>query len=444
MPGHTASFRRALGVGKMEDPRVTGILCDLIREVASLAPPEVMPYIHIGTDEARGHEKVSAATLRSYFDTVRECGRRAIRWSPGMDGDATAIQQTWTNRKRPPGKGCDYIDSQENYLNHFDPFEMVATLYFRKNCPHGHAKGLGGILCSWPDMAMADPRAHFAQTPQFPAIVAYSEAIWSDPRARDLVEFYSNLPPQGHAELEGFREFEARFLAHRDLFFRGREFPYVRQTDIVWRLLGPIPHGGKPESDFGVRPGDARASLEIGGKAYAWSDELRTGATVVFRHYTDQPTFANPTWGRQSVSESTYFARTYIHSPKDQVVPFWISAQWWELSNFHAGMNKPGEWHFSKAEFLVNGAKVEPPRWTVPNRKADYQSTESFVDENYHFRAPTPVKLRKGWNEVLVKSPHVKGSRRWMFTFVPVAHDEGAPFAVVREFPGLRFAARPE
>lgn len=444
MPGHTASFRRALGIEKMEDPKVTDTLCDLIRELASLAPPEVMPYIHIGTDEARGNEKVSAATLRRYFETVRECGRRAIRWNPGQNGDPTAIQQTWTNRKRPPVNGGEYIDSQENYLNHFDPFEMVDTLYFRKNCPLKNSKGIGGILCSWPDMPMKDPRAHFAQTPHFPGVVVYSEALWSDPREKDWTEFYSNLPPQGHPELAAFRAFENRFLAHRDLFFRGKEFPYVKQSDIVWRMLGPIPHGGKPESDFGVKPGEARASYEIDGKSYSWSDDVRTGATIVFRHYTDQPTFANPTWGKQSVSECTYFARTYIYSPQEQTVPFWISAQWWELSNFHAGMNKPGEWHYSKPVFRVNGAVIEAPQWAVPNRKADYHATDGFVDENYNFRKPTLIKLNQGWNEVLIKSPHVKGSRRWMFTFVPVQQIPGEPLAAVREFPGLRFSVRPE
>lgn len=444
MPGHTASFRRAFGVEKMEDPKVTAILCDLIRELASLAPPEVMPYIHIGTDEARGHEKISSETLRTYFDTVRECKRRAIRWSPGMNGDPTAIQQTWTNRKRPPVKGGEYIDSQENYLNHFDPFEMVATLYFRKNCPHKQSKGLGGILCSWPDMPMTDPRNHFAQTPQFPGVVVYSEALWSDAREKDWIEFYSNLPPQGSAQLEMFREFENRFIAHRDLFFQGKEFPYVKQSAIVWQTLGPIPHGGKPETDFGIRPGDRSASHEIEGKTYTWSDEIRTGATLVFRHYTDQPTFANPTWGRQTVAESTYYVRSFIHSPKDQAVPFWISAQWWELSNFHGGMNVPGEWHYSKPVFTVNGEKIEAPKWTVPNRRANYHSTESFVDENFHFREPAPVKLKAGWNEVLIKSPHVKGMRRWMFTFVPVLREPGTPPAIVREFPGLRFSVKPE
>jgi hypothetical protein len=227
------------------------------------------------------------------------------------------------------------------------------------------------------------------------------------------------------------------------MFFRGKEFPYVKQSGIVWQTLGPIPHGGNPEADFGIQAGDKRESIDIDGKSHAWSGEIRTGATLVFRHYTDQPTFANPTWGKQTVAESTYFARTYIYSPKEQTVPFWISAQWWELSNFHGGMNKPGEWHYSKPVFKVNGLKIEPPAWSVPNRKPDYHSTGSFVDENHHFRAPTPVKLRQGWNEVLVKSPHVKGMRRWMFTFVPVLHDPKAPFAVVREFPGLRFSVTP-
>ncbi|MFR4224279.1 MAG: hypothetical protein ACLT38_12155 [Akkermansia sp.] len=60
-----------------------------------------------------------------------------------------------------------------------------------------------------------------------------------------------------------------------------------------------------------------------------------------------------------------------------------------------------------------------------------------MVDENYHFREPSMVPLRKGWNRVLVKSPSNNSARRWMFTFVPVLVNPKTPGCNVKEYPGL-------
>lgn len=34
-----------------------------------------------------------------------------------------------------------------------------------------------------------------------------------------------------------------------------------------------------------------------------------------------------------------------------------------------------------------------------------YAQEIPYADENYYSRKPTPIKLKKGWNEVLVKVP---------------------------------------
>ena len=65
-------------------------------------------------------------------------------------------------------------------------------------------------------------------------------------------------------------------------------------------------------------------------------------------------------------------------------------------------------------------------------------------DENYHFRAPSMVPLKKGWNPVLVKSPCDKETTRWMFTCIPVQWDPLHPGCNIREFEGLKFAPSPE
>ncbi len=443
MPGHTQSFRKALKIDKMEDPKATGILTDLIRELASLVPAEQMPYIHIGTDEAHGAEVVSSDTLKAYFDTVYDCGRRAIRWQPGMSakGDNKPIQQLWTGRARSrPTDGADYIDSLENYLNHLDPFEAMATMYFRKNCAlFPKANGLGGILCSWPDLYIEDERNQLRQSCVFSTIPAYSEALWTDPREQDDLLHYSNLPLQGDPKLEGYRAFENRLLAHRDRFFRDKEFSYVRQSDIPWKLIGPFPNGDKPETSFPVED-KIQASYTVDGKEYTWSPETYTGATLIFKHYCDYPTFVSPAMGKMANPRSTYYATTFIYSPKDQTVPFWISGHYWPNSDFREGpVGVPGKWFHTDPQFYVNGKAIPAPEWKVPNRnKGD--AMKPLVDENYHFRKPTPVALRKGWNRILIKSPHASQARRWMFTFVPVAYDEKRQGCNVREFPGLKFS----
>lgn len=82
MPGHSAAFRKALGV-KMSDEKATKALVALIKEMCSLVPKEKMPIIHIGTDEAHGKdEQVNDAILKEYVNAVESCGRTPMRWQP--------------------------------------------------------------------------------------------------------------------------------------------------------------------------------------------------------------------------------------------------------------------------------------------------------------------------------------------------------------------------
>ena len=60
-----------------------------------------------------------------------------------------------------------------------------------------------------------------------------------------------------------------------------------------------------------------------------------------------------------------------------------------------------------------------------------------FTDENYFFREPSKIVLKKGWNEVLLKIPQFAPSWKWMFTFVPVTVNDGN----VSEVEGLKFKA---
>ncbi len=454
MPGHCAAFRKALGLKNMENEKATKALEDLIAEMAALVPAEDMPYIHIGTDEVKAHERVSTATLKRYYDAVEKAGRQVIRWQHGLatpKGVHPPIEQIWTGRllrRSHPSKGARYIDSHETYLNHLDPFEQAATFYFRRPCPFTHAQGMGAILCSWPDLPMVDSRSHLRQTPVFGSLAFASEPLWNNPHpaySGDLYKdphfvYFSNLPSQQNPLLKGFAAYEDRVVAFRDRYMRDKEFTYVRQAHIPWRIIGPFPHEGKVETVFPpeaelLQGSKASDSYTYKGESYSWHPEHYTGHTITFKHYCDYPTTFNGGSGYPHRNH-TYYALQYIYSPEAQTVPFWIGAQTWATSDRrHGPSGTPGEWLYTKAQFYVNGKAIAAPEWQNPHGKLEH-----YIDENYHYRRPTEVKLNKGWNQVLVKSPSLPQIRRWMFTFAPIAWDGKKIGQNVKEAAGLRFS----
>ncbi len=456
MPGHSAAFRKAMGVDSMNSPRATEALEKLIAELASLVPADRMPYIHIGTDEVREKaEMVDNATLRRYFDAVEKAGRTPIRWQPGLNppGYNGAVQHLWSGRamrRSWPTEGARYIDSHDSYVNHLDPFEVACTFYFRRPCPYKNAEGMGYMLCAWPDLPIENPRNHVLQTPIYSAMAFCSESMWNnpheplavDPLKDELRSYFSNLPMQGSDLLKGFAECEDRVLAIRDRFFVNREFNYVRQADCPWKLIGPFPHGGNVERSFGpermLKTGKVEDSYTEDGKEYRWHEGEYSGHTIIFKHYCDYPTpFNNGNFNFPN-KNCTYYALQYIYSPKNQRVPFWVSGHTWATSDWRNGpVSVPGEWFHAKPKFWVNGKEIEPPTWKKPGNNG------AMADENYHFRKPTMIALKKGWNQVLIKSPNNNNTRRWMFTFCPVNVNPETPGCNVKEFPGLKFSVSP-
>ncbi len=457
MPGHCEAFRKALGIRHMKDPKATAALEKLIAELASLVPAEQMPYIHIGTDEAReAHEKVGEEELKRYFAAVEKAGRTPIRWQPGLSpkGYNKAIEHLWMGRgarQSWPTPGGRYVDSHDTYVNHLDPFETGSIFYFRRPCPFKNAEGLGFILCSWPDLPIENPRNQLLQTPIYPAMAFCSQSMWNnphedmpaDPMHDALMKYFSNLPQQGSELLKGFAECEDRVVAIRDRFFVNREFNYLRQAHVPWKLIGPFPHGGDTTKEFapekellkGKKPAE---SYTADGREYRWHEGEYTGHTLIFKHYCNYPTLFNGGGFGFPNKNSTYYALQYIWSPRAQVVPFWVSGHTWATSDWHWGpVSVQGKWFHADPKFWVNGREIEPPHWQKPGNEG------AMADENYHFRKPTMIPLKKGWNQVLVKSPNNERTRRWMFTFAPVKVDPKHPGCNVKEYPGLKFATKP-
>ncbi|SHG21157.1 Glycosyl hydrolase family 20, domain 2 [Salegentibacter echinorum] len=414
IPGHSRAFRKAMGFESMKDKRALPVLLDLFDELAGLASPEEMPYIHIGTDEVRNEEEyVSNDFVPKIMERVKAHDREIIVWKEGIhvEEDATSINQLWAQHSQR--EGHRFIDSRANYINHLDPFAGMARLFFQQPArqPQGDSLALGGILAAWPDNKVANERDILKQNPIYPAMVFYADAIWNG-RAENKLDYWAKLPPTGSQELQEFQTFEEKVIRHRDLFFKEKEFPYVKQTNLRWNIIGPFEHEGNVDLRFPVED-TIKSSYTVAGKNYEWSQPI-VGGTIHFKHFFNFPALTKDRTG-------TFYAYTEIYSPNDRVQDFWIGFQGWSRSGGRRVGPFPGqgEWHTTNPKIWVNNIEIAPPVWKQPNLGTNTAEIP-FIDEDYFYRAPTKIALKKGWNKVLLKIPQDNNSWKWMFTCVPV------------------------
>lgn len=424
MPGHSEAFRKALGITSMNPPASRKILKDLLTELASLATPEEMPYIHIGTDEIReSAEKVDSTFLPEMSAHIRSLGREVIGWHKGLEdrGDDKRITQLWGRANPLPEN--PFIDSRSTYINHMDPFEIVSTFLFQQPCgkPHGDARALGSILCSWPDIRIENERDQLKQNPVYPGMITFAESLWRGVEADDHEAYRANLPPIGTPEYSRFVEFETRLLDHKQRYFTGKEFPYFKQSDLRWRIIGPFPHGGDVTREFPVE-NELSNTYQVDGRVFKWMGREFGAATVYLKHFFG---FGAPV----KEVDGTCYALTHIWSPEAREMPAWVGFHTWSTSDRRgAPTAAQGEWDSSQPWIRVNSRIIPPPRWTNPSLPASSNETP-FTDENYSYRDPCVISLKQGWNEVLLKIPHRKNDWKWMFTFIPVGDTTGLRYS---------------
>lgn len=429
IPGHSKAFRSAFDFESMRDEKALPVLLDLFKELICLTTPEDMPYIHIGTDEVRNKEEyVSEEFILEIMNFIKSNNRELIVWKEGIEvaEDSTSINQLWA--QHTPRKGHRFIDSRANYINHLDPFAGMSRLFFQQPCrqPQGDFNALGGILCAWPDNNIANERDLLKQNPIYPSIVFYSDAIWKG-REKDCKEYWAKLPKPNSKEFNDFKQFEEKVITHRNLFFEGKEFPYVNQTSITWKIIGPFNHKGDFNTTFEVEK-NIKDRYKIAGKTFTWNDSI-IGGTIHLKHFFGFPSYTNKNSG-------TYYAYSEIYSPYDRVQDFWIGFQGWSRSGGRRVGPFPniGQWHTTNPKIWVNKQKIEPPIWKQPNL-ATKTDEIPFIDEDYFYRNPTKVNLKKGWNSILLKIPHGGNSWKWMFTCIPINIDKSG----VKEVKDLKF-----
>ncbi|WP_235969772.1 beta-N-acetylhexosaminidase [Pedobacter planticolens] len=406
MPGHSAAFKRAMGVDMQSDSGVH-ILKNILKEFFTTYN---LPYFHIGADEVKITNKNFVPEISAFVESF---GKKTVGWEPGGNFNTTTIRQLWMDDAAViAGKNdIQYIDSRHLYLNHMDPLESVVTIFNRQLCDvdSGNAKALGATLCLWPDRRVANEDDAIKMNAVYPAMLAFAERAWL---GGGYAGWVANLNLNGDKALNLFKDFETRLLIHKKQYFKGLPFPYQQQSNVTWQLYGPFKNDGDLTKQFNPELPDFNLDNEKPALT-------ALGGTIILRHWWAPKIKAVLP---EPAENTTWYAFTKIWSDQDTVKDFWIGFN--NLSRSPA-TDSPlaGTWDNHKSEIWLNGTLISPPEWKNAGQKGD--SEIPLVDEGYEYRKPTTLPLKKGWNIIRVKAPigSFKGKNwqnpeKWMFTFI--------------------------
>lgn len=441
MPGHSAAFRKAIGKD-MQTPEGMQVLKEALDEIIPLFKDSLF---HIGSDEVHFKMKEFMPEMIRY---VRSKGKQVVVWYPGYAPDSNAVRMCWGEYEAGYSldKSAPYIDCNGFYMDWMDSQGGVLQTFFQYPCevPQTGGKALGSEMCVWTDGAISSDERILLQYPFYPTMLTFSERIWrgSREKRRDLV---ANLPAKGTKAWEAFNEFEDRLIYHRDRYFKSIPFAYVKQSEMKWRLIGPFNHHGINDTSF--EPEKVIKEKYIVRKdTLTWNDTVAYGGEIqirtlyaMFNMHRNQyrldflPTVMSSSVGKK---DGTCYALTRIKSPKNQEVylMFGLNGMWGHSGGYRsARAPEHGSWDFSGGDVWLNGIRVLPPsRWPFESLPwtgwGKGRIEVPLTEEGYFFRPPVKIKLRKGVNEILVRTVfgHWKGDngqRKWQFCCMPVLWD---------------------
>lgn len=441
MPGHSAAFRKAIGKD-MQTPEGMQVLKEALDEIIPLFKDSLF---HIGSDEVHFKMKEFMPEMIRY---VRSKGKQVVVWYPGYAPDSNAVRMCWGEYEAGYSldKSAPYIDCNGFYMDWMDSQGGVLQTFFQYPCevPQAGGKALGSEMCVWTDGAISSDERILLQYPFYPTMLTFSERIWrgSREKRRDLV---ANLPAKGTKAWEAFNEFEDRLIYHRDRYFKSIPFAYVKQSEMKWRLIGPFNHHGINDTSF--EPEKVIKEKYIVRKdTLTWNDTVAYGGEIqirtlyaMFNMHRNQyrldflPTVMSSSVGKK---DGTCYALTRIKSPKNQEVylMFGLNGMWGHSGGYRsARAPEHGSWDFSGGDVWLNGIRVLPPsRWPFESLPwtgwGKGRIEVPLTGEGYFFRPPVKIKLRKGVNEILVRTVfgHWKGDngqRKWQFCCMPVLWD---------------------
>lgn len=434
VPGHTLAFRKAMGIDSMSAEGTDKVVAGLFEELCSLADEKTMPFIHLGTDEARlESEKCGAEWPNLWACAVNRCGRKAVVWAPGirLAKDIDSMEMAWhdayvTNAISP------VIDASRMYHASWDPFDVLSHVAFTRPCRWTETRTpqLGAVTCCWHDDNMGDDTMkRFRECMMIPSIVGFAENYWTG-RNEDRPEFIKRLPAPGTPAFAFAEALERRIIAQRDSVIAKR-WPYL-----------PFPFAGQTHMRWSVRDAESGRLLATDvPQATIWAYNERAKGNALIPEPCGGVVF-----------------ETWVKSPDDRTAGCWI-----DCVKVHgeygrdgvARMPDRGEWSAEGAEVLVNGETIAPPEWRQPGlsvkekidvleRDVPYMNDlleTPMVDELFTLRPPVPVQFKKGWNHIVVRLP--KKAKRLRastgMTFCPIEGTSEHP----REVSDFEYSAAP-
>lgn len=407
MPGHSAYFERVFGF-KMESEQGMQTLEKLIDEFCKEIPSGDCPILHIGSDEV--HIPNPAAFIDRMSKRVLANGRKVMVWNPGLPPAAGSIQQLW--REEATGEVASnntnpIIDSYGGYLNLFDAVTLIQRYFFQQVCnkPQGDQYALGGVLCCWPDTRVEDKKKIFLYNPVWPGALAYSEAVWCG-RVEAKPEYLNVLPLKNTQANQYFASFEKRLTAHQERFFNKLAFPYFNTSQTEWQLSKIYPKNKTKEAK--------QVFQKVAGGVVRINQQLMK----------DEPI--------DSLTQVDF--TSYIFCKTEQTINALIGFETPARSNRQsAGIPQDGKWDASGGEIYINDTELKGPIWQNPGGNQNLKPTwftqaneiPYTYEELFWSRKPATIKLKKGWNTLLIKVPKPITGQNWMFAFIPVKQKNG-------------------
>ena len=391
MPGHSDAFQAAMRV-MMESEEGMAILEDVLNEFFDEISVDYCPVIHIGSDET-DIPNPEGFMLRM-VGVCRKAGREVVIWNPGLNADDRVIRQTWMAENVKSGNYRE-IDSWESYINSVEPHLEILRLFFKPIGFLSENNVIGGILCLWHDVRLRHEKDAFIQNPVYPAMLTYAWTTWTADLQTSIPRFY-----------------------HKNKYFADEPFPYFKQQDKKWKLIGV----------FDGNDGDAilmenRDFYQYKNRTLTWRKAM--GNTLLIRE-RQRPNGYFP----KADSGQTAYAMTYIYSDSARDVDVMIGFETARRANkIYTGVPQTGTWDPSGGNVWVNDIPLRPPDWIYPGWNPSKTSGWSSMADReipwekqdfYWTRDPTKIHFEKGWNKIFVKIPSSAKEQNRMFTFIPL------------------------
>lgn len=424
MPGHSRAFERALGFG-MQTDQGKKVVKQLLKEFIDVVD---VPYIHIGTDEVRFVDSNFVPEMVQY---VRSLGKKVISWSPGWNYQKGEIDFThlWSARAKPI-LGTPAIDSRFHYVNHYDLFSDIVTLYGSKinRVTASNTNVAGCILAVWNDRIPKDVYSLMLDNNVYPSMITLAERAWLGGGwgyfdAGSAVLSYES--PEGRRG--DFIDFEKRLLWHKEYFFTHEPFPYIRQSHAYWQISSVYDNAGDTERSFA--PEHLYKDINFRNNP---QPQLLDNEKQCFTYGSGA--YLRSIWGDlggygliPSPKEfSTVYAYAWIYSPQKQLAGLLVETQ--NYSRSEEDLPPPqGHWDYKGSRVWLNGVEIAPPVWL--NNHSEKSREIALTNENAATRLPSKVELNEGWNCILLKLPIGKFSlpevrlNKWMFTCAITSED---------------------